>query len=149
LPSHPYGPPGSGHLVDGSKNNNGNYPDDDKAETPYEKSDPQKGFTAVVNKPSISEDKTTIDSEVNGTQATERDRHKTENDRLLNRKIRHEINGGFEDSFPGVVLVTSDGLVVIEGTVPNIESHDKLERSISKIEGVKSVTNNTTVKAQR
>lgn len=137
LPPHPYGPPGRSLLSEAESNSE---------QTPYYKPEKQDDTAAESAKPAAADAPVTEKTNEPADQKTEKDQYKTEADHALNKKIRDQINGGFEDSYPGIVLITSDGVVVIEGSVPSIDAHDKLEKNVSKVEGVKSVTNNTTVK---
>jgi hypothetical protein len=111
LPSHPYGPPGSGHALAEAQNNNSQYNNNksnnsndnstfnDNRETPYEKVDDQNESTAAVNRPSASDEMIPeLSSGLKSTQTSDRDQYKTASDRALNKKIRDEINGGFDDS---------------------------------------------------
>lgn len=76
------------------------------------------------------------------------DQYKTQNDRLLNKKIRDQITGWFTDNYKEIIIKTADGVVVVEGFALSLDDHTKLNNEINKVEGVKSVKNNSQVKKQ-
>lgn len=74
------------------------------------------------------------------------DRGITPFDNQLNKKIRDKVSSGWVwNSYKGVALNTSNGVVTLDGTVANKEDEKKLIDHISKIEGVKSVNSNLTI----
>lgn len=71
----------------------------------------------------------------------------TPSDQQLNKKIRDDVTDGWLwDSYKGVILNTSNGVVTLEGSVKDADEQRKLTDKISKIEGVKSVKSNLTFK---
>lgn len=72
----------------------------------------------------------------------------TETDRQLNKKIRDKIsNGWFSDSYATVILRTTNGVVIVSGTVEDFKDAQKVIDNIRKIEGVRNVNNQLSVKA--
>ena len=72
----------------------------------------------------------------------------TEEDRLLNAKIRDKLSGGFfSKGYETVILRTSNGIVVISGTVDTQDDVQAVHDHVKKVEGVRSVNNQVTVKS--
>lgn len=75
------------------------------------------------------------------------DRYKTSADEQLNKTIRDKVSKGWLwDSYKEVSLNTSDGVVTLEGTVDSVNDQKKLTNEIQKIDGVKSVKSDLTIK---
>lgn len=71
----------------------------------------------------------------------------TAEDRDLNAKIRERIKGGwFSKEYDTLILRTSNGIVVISGTVDTDEDAQKVHDQVKKVEGVRSVNNQIAVK---
>jgi osmotically-inducible protein OsmY len=70
-------------------------------------------------------------------------------DRQLNAKIRDKLNNGwFSNGYEALVIRTTNGVVIISGSVDKPEDTQKIGNQIENIEGVKSVNNQLTVKNQ-
>jgi osmotically-inducible protein OsmY len=79
--------------------------------------------------------------------AFSQDTYATSTDDQLNKKIRDKVSRGWIwDSYKGVTLNTSNGVVTLEGTVDSISDQQKLATEIQKIDGVKSVKSNLKIK---
>lgn len=64
----------------------------------------------------------------------------TPTDKVLNTKIRENTSiGHLWNSYKGVKLNTTNGVVTLEGTVDSIKDQQKLVDAIKKIDGVKTV----------
>lgn len=71
----------------------------------------------------------------------------TPEDNQLNKKIRDNVSRGWLwDSYKEVILNTSNGVVILEGTVDRVKDQQKLIDEIQKVEGVKSVKSHLTIK---
>ncbi len=71
----------------------------------------------------------------------------TSNDRQLNAKIRDKLSGGvFSKGYEFLVIKTTNGVVVISGTVANSDDIKKVTDKVKELEGVKSVKNQLTVR---
>ena len=66
-------------------------------------------------------------------------------DRQLNAEIRDKLSGWFSKGYETLVIKTTNGVVVISGTVDKPEDIQKINDQIRNIEGVKSVNNQLTV----
>ena len=69
----------------------------------------------------------------------------TPEDRQINAKIRSKLSGWFTKGYETVILRTSNGVVVITGTVEKSDEIQKVNDKIKDVEGVKSVNNQVTV----
>ncbi len=70
-------------------------------------------------------------------------------DRQLNAKIRDKLNNGwFSKGYQTLVIRTTNGVVVISGTVDKFEDIQKINDQIRDIDGVRSVNNQLTVKSR-
>lgn len=68
-------------------------------------------------------------------------------DRQLNAKIRDKLsNGWFSKGYETLVIRTTNGVVIISGTVDKSEDIQKISDQIKDIDGVRSVNNQLTVK---
>ena len=68
-------------------------------------------------------------------------------DRQLNAKIRDKISGGwFSKANETIIIRTTNGVVVISGTVEKPEDIQKLDDQINEINGIRSVNNQLTAK---
>ena len=68
-------------------------------------------------------------------------------DRQLNAKIRDKLsNGWFSKGYETIVIRTTNGVVVISGSVDKPEDIKKINDEIKNIEGAKSINNQLTVK---
>jgi osmotically-inducible protein OsmY len=75
------------------------------------------------------------------------DSYKTPQDEQLNKKIREKVSEGWVwDSYKNVTINTDNGVVTIGGSIKNLEDQNKLVNEIEKINGVKSVISNLTVR---
>jgi osmotically-inducible protein OsmY len=75
------------------------------------------------------------------------DKGTTPADQQLNKKIRDNVSKGYVwDSYEAVILNTSNGAVVLEGSIKNLDQQQKLIDEIQKVEGVKTVKSNLRVK---
>lgn len=73
----------------------------------------------------------------------------TTQDKQLNARIREKLSKGwFSNGNKTLVLKTSDGIVIVSGTVDKPEDIQKVSDSINGIDGVRSVNNQMTVKNQ-
>jgi osmotically-inducible protein OsmY len=71
----------------------------------------------------------------------------TQEDRLLNAKIREKLNSGwFSKGFDAIVLRTSNGIVLITGTVDKMDDVKKVHEQVKNVDGVREVNNQLTVK---
>lgn len=71
----------------------------------------------------------------------------TSQDRMLNAKIREKLNGGWlSKGYQTLVIKTTDGVVVITGTVDKPEDIKKISDQVKSIEGVRSINNRAVVK---
>lgn len=76
-----------------------------------------------------------------------KDRYATSSDDQLNKKIRDNVSRGWLwDSYKDVSLNTSNGVVTLEGTVDSVKDEQKLINEVQKIDGVRSVRSNLTIK---
>ncbi len=67
-------------------------------------------------------------------------------DRQLNARIRDKLsNGWFSKGYETLVIRTTNGVVIIGGTVDKPEDIQKIIDQIKDIEGVRSVNNNLKV----
>lgn len=77
------------------------------------------------------------------------DRASSENDRIINAKIRDKLNGGwFSSGYENIVLRTNNGVVTISGVVDNMNDIQKIGNEVLKIDGVKNVNNQLSAKKQ-
>lgn len=74
------------------------------------------------------------------------DRAASDNDRQINDKIRDKITGWFTNHYKNIALITSNGIVTINGYVNNNDDLGTLVVDIKKVDGVKAVNNNVQVK---
>lgn len=89
-------------------------------------------------------------SEIKNEQKYPQDYAATESDRVLNSKIRDKIsNGWFVKENKTLVIQTNNGVVTITGFVEKFEDVDNLNNEIRKIDGVRQVNNQVTVKQNR
>lgn len=73
----------------------------------------------------------------------------TPQDRQLNVKIREKLNGAwFSKGYDTFIIKTSNGVVVISGTVEKTDDVKKIGDQIKRVEGVKSVTNQLNTKSK-
>lgn len=71
-------------------------------------------------------------------------------DAQLNKKIRDTISSGWLwDSYKGVALNTTDGVVSLTGSIKNRKDEQKLVEEIQKIQGVKSVNSNLRIENEK
>lgn len=78
-----------------------------------------------------------------------RDTASTHEDRQLNARIRDKLsNGWFSKGNETLIIRTSNGIVIISGTVEKPEDAKKISDQVTGIEGVKSVNNQLSVKNQ-
>ena len=71
----------------------------------------------------------------------------SEQDRQLNAKIHDKLSGGiFSKGFDQVVIKTTNGVVVLTGTVGALDDIQKVQDQIKGVDGVKSINNQLTVK---
>lgn len=72
-----------------------------------------------------------------------RDTGSSSTDNQLNKKIRDDVSRGWLwNSYKEVVLVTTNGVVVLEGFVGTPSDEQKLIKEVGKVEGVKQVRSN-------
>lgn len=75
------------------------------------------------------------------------DTYATAADDQLNKKIRDNVSTGWLwNSYKDVALNTSNGVVTLEGNVSDLKDQQTLMNEIQKIEGVRSVSSNLTIK---
>ncbi len=75
------------------------------------------------------------------------DRGTTESDKQLNQKIRDKVSRGWvTNSFKDVALNTNNGYVTLDGVVESPSELKKLVEKIQKIDGVRGVQSNLSVK---
>jgi osmotically-inducible protein OsmY len=71
----------------------------------------------------------------------------TNQDRQLNAKIHNKLNGGwFSKGIETIVLRTTNGVVIINGTVDEFEDIQKVNDQLKNVDGIKTVDNQLTVK---
>lgn len=80
------------------------------------------------------------------TNSSPQDHFLTTSDRELNARIRDKITGWFTDDYKNVSLNTSNGKVILEGTVDSDKAKSKLADEIRKINGVVSVNDQVQVR---
>lgn len=84
-----------------------------------------------------------------GKNSFPQDRYSTLADKQLNMKIRDKVSSGWLwNSYSDVVLITSNGDVILEGFVNKPEDQQKILDEIRKVEGVGSVRSNLKFKNQ-
>lgn len=75
------------------------------------------------------------------------DKAATENDRVINAKIREKLNGSwFTKNYENIAISTVNGSVTVTGTVDNSNDIKKITDDIKRIDGVVNVANQVTVK---
>jgi osmotically-inducible protein OsmY len=75
------------------------------------------------------------------------DRFATPADQQLNRKIRDKVSSGIIwDSYKEITLNTNNGVVTIEGFVADFRDQQDLLDKIQKVDGVRAVRSNLSVK---
>lgn len=75
------------------------------------------------------------------------DKAATSADDQLNKKIRDNVSRGWLwNSYTDVFLNTANGTVTIEGTVDSMKDQQKLVNEIQKVDGVRNVRSNLTIK---
>ena len=75
------------------------------------------------------------------------DKYATAEDEQLNQRIRDVVSRGWlMDSYKDISLNTTKGIVTLDGTVKSADDRQDLINKIQKIDGVKSVKSNLTVK---
>jgi osmotically-inducible protein OsmY len=107
------------------------------------------GVRQVNNQITVTPDTTRSsgDSRNQYAQKYPQDTAANQQDRDLNAKIRDKLSGGwFSKGYETIVIKTTNGVVVLSGTVDRIEDGQKIANDIKAIEGVKSVNNQLTVK---
>lgn len=73
----------------------------------------------------------------------------TDTDRQLNTKIRNKIsNNWFSKNYESVILRTTNGVVIISGPVDDFEDVQRITDTVKKVEGVKSINNQMSVKSK-
>lgn len=77
----------------------------------------------------------------NVDQTTNQDKATNASDEQLNRRIRQNIRSLINNGMD-IVLITSNGIVTIEGTVNNSNDQQRLIAIIQNMDGVKSVKSN-------
>lgn len=66
----------------------------------------------------------------------------TQEDRQINAKIRDKLSGGwFSKGYKTLVIKTTDGIVVLQGTVDKPEDAQKAYEEIKDIDGIRSIQN--------
>lgn len=70
----------------------------------------------------------------------------TDQDRIINTKIRERISQWNPRGFETLVITTRNGAVVITGKIDRIEDIQRITNEARNVEGVKSVANQTTSK---
>lgn len=77
------------------------------------------------------------------------DKAATDQDRVINAKIREKLNGGWlSKGFDALVIRTANGIVVITGSVDTPADVQKVNEHVRSVEGVKSVNNQVNVKGK-
>lgn len=75
------------------------------------------------------------------------DKAQTDGDRIINARIQEKLNGGwFSKGYPNISLNTSNGNVTVTGFVDSPDDIQKIDEEIKKIDGVKNVTNQASVR---
>ena len=73
----------------------------------------------------------------------------TNADRIINKKIREKLGGGWISSgYDTIGLKTTQGNVTITGTVETTSEVQKITDEVRKVDGVKNITNNVTVRSK-
>lgn len=73
------------------------------------------------------------------------DKGTTPADEQLNKKIRDKVSSGILwDSYTDVILVTDNGIVLLQGTIKDLNDQKNLVGKIEKIQGVRAVRSNLT-----
>lgn len=70
----------------------------------------------------------------------------TLHDRQINAKIRSNLSGWFSNGYENIAIRTANGVVVISGTVDNPQDIQKIKDHLKKIDGVKTIDSQLTVK---
>lgn len=71
----------------------------------------------------------------------------TQEDRVLNAKIREKLNSGwFSKGFDAIILRTSNGVVLITGAVNTNDEVQKVHEQVKSVDGVREVNNQLSVK---
>jgi osmotically-inducible protein OsmY len=80
------------------------------------------------------------------TAASSRDTAATDKDRLINTKIREKLNKLAPKGYETIVLSTSNGIVIISGNLEKVEDIQKVSHEVKHVDGVKSVTNQISIR---
>jgi len=80
------------------------------------------------------------------TNTTTKDSAITDKDRAINTKIRERLSKWSPKGYETIVIATSNGVVTITGNVDRVEDIQKISHDAKYTEGVKSVTNQISVK---
>lgn len=73
----------------------------------------------------------------------------TAQDRQINAKVRDKLsNGWFSKGYEAIVVETSNGVVVISGTVDKFDDVQKINDELKSVDGVRRVDNRVSVKKQ-
>ncbi len=82
----------------------------------------------------------TDDQNTSRTKTFPQDSAATENDRILNGKIRNKLSGWFSSGYNDtIILKTTNGFVIIQGSVEKPEDIQKVSDTIRKIDNVNGV----------
>ena len=71
----------------------------------------------------------------------------TDADKVINKNIRDKLSGWFTDDFRDIALSTNNGVVTVTGFADSNDDVSAITDKVSKVDGVKEVKNNVTVKA--
>ena len=67
-------------------------------------------------------------------------------DKQINEKIREKLKGGwFSKGYEGIVIRTTNGVVIIAGRVDKPEDIKKINESLKNVEGIRSINNQAQV----
>lgn len=111
-----------------------------------------KGYMAEQTTPTTSSWSSDTGTTVNQNQYKNnkfpQDFAATATDQELNAKIRHKLKGGwFSKGYNGsIALKTTNGSVVIQGTVDKADDIQKITDEIKKVDGVMGINNQLSVK---
>lgn len=80
------------------------------------------------------------------TATMSKDSAATDQDRVINAKIREKIRQWNPKGYETLVIATRNGAVVITGTIDRVEDFQRINNDVKNIDGVKSVTNQASSK---
>lgn len=109
-----------------------------------------EGVRQVSNQIIVLKDKTALNEPSTMNAKTHpQDFAATESDKQINNRIRDQLKGGwFSKGYETLVIRTTNGMVIITGSVDKFDDIEKINSEVKKINGVRSVNNQLSVKNQ-